>query len=778
MMVQFDVKRVSKGTESFMVSFDLVRTPITQVADYIIIAAAQNNSSDIHFDPREEGMMVRFRIDGDLQDYTFIPKAYERNLTTRLKLLANMNITESRLPQDGAIKGNFGEIYLDMRVSCLPVNEGEKVVIRILDYTRSLQGIETLGFNPKNLDKLKRMMNTPNGIILVTGATGSGKSTTTYSILQELNKPETNIITVEDPIEMNIQGINQVQVNSEIGMTFAAALRSILRQDPNIILIGEIRDSETAQIAVRASITGHLVLSTIHTNNSLSTIERLLDMDVERYLLSTALTGIISQRLAKQLCMDCRHQRETTKYEKKIFKKFMNKDVATIWDANPKGCEHCRKGYKGRIAIQEVLELDDDIRTALNNEKLEKEDLINMVYTGKTITMLQDALGKALEGLTSFDEVYRIIEIENDDDNYENITQVISETQNEEKTNYETTTNQSQQNSVQLPITDNLPQKQIEQPLSTEILELPFIKVESKDEFIKPSTSPLIEKSKVPLVAFVEPEEKTPLVSTATPQENIIAEEIKEETPLISTPELQENTNEEVKENETEEETTLIETENNKNEEEEVKIPLISIANEVPKDEIKLPSISITEPQEENNVVESLLLTEEPNIEKAEDYIKEIPLNNNIITKLDETKEQEELPINSEEIENKKKEEVSIEQNEETENINPELNENISEEQPQQVQESTIIQTEQKEKKQTEKLPEILLEPGIKIVPPDEEEFNSLDFSLKVLEEKEKQKEKEKKQQKEEHKKKISDSKDTDFIPSSKLNDDPILPNV
>ena len=393
MMVQFDVKRVQKGTESFMVSFDFTKTPVTQIADYIIISAAKHNASDIHFDPREDGMMVRFRIDGDCQDYTFVPKAYEKNLTTRLKLLANMNITESRLPQDGAIKGNFGGIDLDMRVSSLPLNEGEKIVIRILDYSKSLEGVDTLGFHPKNLDKVRRMMSIPNGIILTTGATGSGKSTTTYSILQELNKPETNIITVEDPIEMNIEGINQVQVNSEIGMTFAAALRSILRQDPNIILIGEIRDSETAQIAVRASITGHLVLSTIHTNNALATVERLLDMDVERYLLATALTGIISQRLAKRLCPTCRYQRETTKYEKKIFKKFMRMDVDKVWDANPQGCEHCRNGYHGRLAFHEVLEIDDDVR---------------------------DALIKCLEGKTSFEEVYRTIEIENEEnDNYE-----------------------------------------------------------------------------------------------------------------------------------------------------------------------------------------------------------------------------------------------------------------------------------------------------------------------------------------------------------------------
>ena len=405
----------SKGKNNFKVTFDFVKTPITQIADYIIISASKNNASDIHFDPREDGMMVRFRIDGDLQDYSYIPKAYERNLSTRLKLLANMNITESRLPQDGAIKGVFGDKYLDMRVSCLPLNEGEKIVIRILDYSRSLQGIETLGFHPDNLVKLKRMMEAPNGIILVTGATGSGKSTTTYSILQGLNKPETNIITVEDPIEMNIQGINQVQVNSEIGMTFAAALRSILRQDPNIILIGEIRDSETAQIAVRSAITGHLVLSTIHTNNSLSTIERLLDMDVERYLLSTALNGIISQRLAKAICPYCKFQRKTTPYERKVFKNFMKLSVGTIWDANPSGCEHCRKGYRGRIAIQEVLELDDDIRNALNTEHLTKEELREMVYTNKTITMLQDALIKCLNGNTSFEEVYRVIEMENDE---------------------------------------------------------------------------------------------------------------------------------------------------------------------------------------------------------------------------------------------------------------------------------------------------------------------------------------------------------------------------
>ena len=417
-----------------MIKFDFTKTPITQIADYVIISAAKSNASDIHFDPREDGMMIRLRVDGDLQNFTYIPKAYERNLTTRLKLLANMNITESRLPQDGAIKGNFGGTYLDMRVSCLPLNEGEKIVIRILDYSRSLQGLDYLGFNESNLARLKRMIQVPNGIILITGATGSGKSTTVYSILQALNREETNIITVEDPIEMNIEGMNQVQVNSEIGMTFAAALRSILRQDPNVILIGEIRDSETAQIAVRAAITGHLVLSTIHTNNTLSTVERLLDMNVERYLLSTALTGIISQRLAKKICTKCRIERETSKFEKKVFKKYLKKDVDKIWDANHDGCDACRKGYKGRVAIQEVLELDDEMRNALNNENLSKDDLRNLVYSENVITMLQDALGKVVDGTTSFEEVLRVIEIEDAEDFFENDTaNKLKESKNEKE---------------------------------------------------------------------------------------------------------------------------------------------------------------------------------------------------------------------------------------------------------------------------------------------------------------------------------------------------------
>ena len=397
-----------------MREFDFLNTPIVDIVNEIIIDSAKRNASDIHFDPRDDFLLIRLRIDGDLKDYTTIPKMYERNLITRIKLLANMNITESRLPQDGSIKGKIKGVEVETRVSTLPTNEGEKCVIRILDYSRSLEGIESLGFNESNFEKLQKMIMEPNGIILVTGATGSGKSTTVYSILQVLNKKETNIITVEDPIEMNIEGLNQVQVNSEIGLDFATVLRSILRQDPNIILIGEIRDSETAKIAVRASITGHLVLSTVHTNNSLATIERLLDMNVERYLLSSALTGIISQRLAKMLCPHCKKLAATTPYQKKVFKEAIGKNVEQTYVANPDGCEFCNNGYRDRVAIQEVLMINDEIRNALNQEHLEKDDLRKMVYTSDVITMLQDGLYKVIDGITSFDEIYRIIDIDDD----------------------------------------------------------------------------------------------------------------------------------------------------------------------------------------------------------------------------------------------------------------------------------------------------------------------------------------------------------------------------
>ncbi len=399
-----------------MVEYDFVKVPIVDIVNQIILYAAQHRASDIHFDPLEDALMIRMRFDGDLQNHSLVPKVYERNLITRIKLISAMNITETRLPQDGAIKGRIGGRDLDMRVSILPTNEGEKCVIRILDFQKGLDGLDSLGFTPNNFKKMKKMLGVPNGIILVTGATGSGKSTTTYSMLEALNREETNIITVEDPIEMNIEGVNQVQVNTDIGMTFAAALRSILRQDPNIILIGEMRDEETAQIAVRASITGHLVLSTIHTNNALATIERLIDMGVERYMIATSVTGIISQRLVRTLCEKCKRLRTTTKYERYMFYRVLRKKVKEVYE--PVGCENCHNGYVGRMALHEVLYISEHLRDLISDENMDKEALRNEVYgTGETTTILQDALQKVILGYTTFQEVYRVVDIDVDLDN-------------------------------------------------------------------------------------------------------------------------------------------------------------------------------------------------------------------------------------------------------------------------------------------------------------------------------------------------------------------------
>ena len=388
---------------------DFETTPIVDIVNDILVSAAKKGVSDIHFDPAVDCLKVRLRIDGILNTYLRIPNTVKQNLTARVKILAGMNITETRLPQDGAIKTTIDGLKLDMRVSTLPTKRGEKIVIRIMDYSMSLQGIETLCFSAQNYKKVLRMTGLPSGIILVTGATGSGKSTTVYSILQRLNNEETNVITVEDPVEMEIEGINLIQVNSEIGLDFATVLRSILRQDPNVIMIGEIRDSETARIAVRASITGHLVLSTIHTNNSLSTIERLLDMDVERYLLASALEGIISQKLARKLCDHCKRPRQTTDFEKTLFKKVLNLDIPQVYDAV--GCDQCTNGYHGRVALHEVLAINQAVRDAISNN-VGKKELRKLVYSNGTITLAQDGLYKIIAGFTTFDEVLKLIELD------------------------------------------------------------------------------------------------------------------------------------------------------------------------------------------------------------------------------------------------------------------------------------------------------------------------------------------------------------------------------
>ena len=435
--------------------FDYDNKPVVDIVNEMIIDAVKHGGSDIHFDPTENDLMVRVRIDGSLLEYAKVPATVKKNLITRIKIISGMNITETRLPQDGAIKGLIENLDVDLRVSSLPIVDGEKIVIRILDYRMSLNGLESIGLTKDNLTKVNDLIKKPNGIILITGATGSGKSTTVYSMLQVLNITERNIITVEDPVEMKIEGINQVQVMSEIGLTFGNTLRSILRQDPDIIMIGEIRDDETARIAVRASITGHLVLSTIHTNNSLNTIERLLDMDVERYLLGSALSGIISQRLVKRLCPKCRSSRITNTYEKNLFQKVLNMDVSHIY--TPVGCEECINGYKGRIAVHEVLEINQEIRDAIVGN-VRKEDLRRLVYGKDSNNLLKDGLIKVMEGFTSMDEILRVVDVNDDfgEDDQELKDAIIGKTNNNTTNTNSNTSNNSINNPFIPPAIETL----------------------------------------------------------------------------------------------------------------------------------------------------------------------------------------------------------------------------------------------------------------------------------------------------------------------------------
>ena len=285
---------------------EVTSAPIVKLLNSIIEQAVRERASDIHIEPYADDIRVRFRIDGDLREVMTLSKTSHSAIITRIKIIGKMNIAEKRIPQDGRVESKIAGRDIDMRISTLPTVYGEKTVIRLLDRSNFNFKKESLGFSEKDLNTLNKMISQPYGMLLVTGPTGSGKTTTLYAILQDLNRKEKNIITVEDPVEYKLKGINQVQVNAKAGLTFASGLRSILRQDPDIIMVGEIRDNETAEIAVRAAITGHLVLSTLHTNDSPSTVARLIDMGIESYLVSSALVGVVSQRLVKKLCPKCK----------------------------------------------------------------------------------------------------------------------------------------------------------------------------------------------------------------------------------------------------------------------------------------------------------------------------------------------------------------------------------------------------------------------------------------------------------------------------------------
>ncbi len=384
-------------------------SPIVRLVNQIIANGVAQRASDVHFDPQETELRVRYRVDGVLKTERALPKHMQNVILARIKILGNLNITENRLPQDGRIKINVNMKPIDIRLSTLPTIYGEKVVMRILDLSSALNSLAKLGFNEKNYQTFSKMIKKPNGIVLITGPTGSGKSSTLYAGLNELNGEDVNIITVEDPVEYQLAGVNQIQVREEVGLTFAAGLRSILRQDPDIVMVGEIRDLETAQIAVRASLTGHLVLSTLHTNSAVESVARLKDMGVEPFLLSSSLVGVLSQRLVRKVCRDCSDMQMPNEREKAIF---MDHGMEIKAVRRGRGCPACsHTGYRGRLAIHELLEVDEFVKDAILTGKSAATLRDYMKQTG-FYNLLEDGLLKVQEGLTTTEEILRVATID------------------------------------------------------------------------------------------------------------------------------------------------------------------------------------------------------------------------------------------------------------------------------------------------------------------------------------------------------------------------------
>ncbi len=377
--------------------------PVVKLVNSMIDYAIRAGSSDIHIEPLEDRVRVRIRIDGVMQEVMSNPLTARDAITTRIKILGGMNIAEKRIPQDGRITTEINGEPVDMRVSILPTVTGEKTVIRILAKNDANLNRKWLGISDHNNDLINKIIKVPQGICLISGPTGSGKTTTLYTLLAEKNTPEVNIITVEDPVEIKIPGLNQVQVNAKAGMTFASGLRSILRQDPDIILVGEIRDGETAEIAMRAAITGHLVFSTIHTNDAVSSINRLIDMGLEPYMVSTALVGVVSQRLVRRVCTNCREAIDPDEYDIQTLRLDPGQKIY-----HGKGCSECNeKGYKGRIAIHEIVVMTKKMK-ALLEKRASEEDMRQLAVTEGTQMLQESARALVLEGITTVDELNRV----------------------------------------------------------------------------------------------------------------------------------------------------------------------------------------------------------------------------------------------------------------------------------------------------------------------------------------------------------------------------------
>jgi type IV pilus assembly protein PilB len=401
---------------------------VVSFVDKLLELSLEQNASDIHIESVEEQTRVRLRIDGLLYTVVEVPRSNHNAIVSRIKIISGMDIAEKRLPQDGRVDLVVSGRKVDLRIATIPVVEGEKLVIRLLDKGQQLKTLDSLDFTDANLETYRKLISQPNGLILVTGPTGSGKSTTLYATLQELNDEKHNIITIEDPVEFKIKGINQINVNNKAGLTFANGLRAIVRQDPNIIMVGEIRDAETARIAVQAALTGHLVFSTLHTNNAIGAITRLVDLGIEPYLVAACLRGVVAQRLVRRICPHCKQRYTAEPVERKLLDYYLCehddyedfKYAGTLSRENVElvdkklllhkgyGCSHCNEtGYKGRVAVQEVLAVNDNLREMITKGMSEKEMFEVAVRKGFT-TLAQDCVCKTLEGVTTFEEALRV----------------------------------------------------------------------------------------------------------------------------------------------------------------------------------------------------------------------------------------------------------------------------------------------------------------------------------------------------------------------------------
>ena len=384
--------------------------PVVRLVNHIISTAIGSRASDIHIEPFEKILKVRYRIDDILHDSEILPRSLQAAVVSRVKILANLNIAERLLPQDGKINARLGGKDIDLRVATVPTVHGEGVVIRILDRGGLVLDLKELGLSGKNKDKFERMITKPHGMILVTGPTGSGKTTTLYAALEKLNTPDRKIITIEDPVEYQLEGINQIQVKPQIGLTFANGLRNIVRQDPDIILIGEIRDRETAEIAIHAALTGHLVFSTLHTNDAAGAIVRLIEMGLTDYLIASTLIGVVAQRLFRRVCKRCKKAIAPNELEINELKYIAGGDVKDIIIYKGEGCKECvSTGYRGRIAAFEVLAVDDNIRALILKSPDANTIKSAAIKTGMK-SLRDDSLKMVMEGITTMEEVLRVIQ--------------------------------------------------------------------------------------------------------------------------------------------------------------------------------------------------------------------------------------------------------------------------------------------------------------------------------------------------------------------------------